>query len=68
MRVYQMVFIAIGHPTMESRNVMAKNMIVGLRNIRPITILLLGYTSYMAVWIIFCSRGVIVMVAIGMIK
>lgn len=63
-----MVFIAIGRPIMENWSVMAINMIVDLKNIRPITIRQLGYINYMVVWISLCLKGVIVMAVSGMTK
>ena len=53
---------------MENWSVMAINMIVDLKNIRPITIRQLGYINYMVVWITLCLEGVIVMAVSGMTK
>ena len=56
-----MAFIAIGRPIMENWNVMAINMIVDLKNIKPFIIRQLGYINYTVVWIILCSKDVTVM-------
>ena len=63
-----MVFIAICRPIIENWSVMSINMIVDLKNIRPITIRQLGYINYMVAWTTLCSKGVTVMVFSGMTK
>ena len=54
--------------SLDDMSVMVINMIVDLKNIRPITIRQLGYINYMVVWITLCLKGVIVMAVSGMTK